>query len=96
MTDETEAPAHIGRPTVVFMHGVRMGADDYASFAAVRVRYDGDSLTITKGPALAGWLADETPVRVKDAEESMPMNAANMQEFQNFMAHWLRGEDWED
>ena len=94
MTDETLA--HVGRSTVVFMHGVRVGADDYDSFAAVRVRYDGDSLTITKGQALDGWLTDETPVRVKDAEETIPMNVANMQEFQKFMAHWLRGEDWED
>lgn len=94
MTDET--PAHVGRQTVVFMHGVRMGADDYDAFAAVRIRYDGDSMTITKCQALDGWLTDETPVRVKDGEEPIPLNVANMQEFQKFMADWLRGCEEED
>jgi hypothetical protein len=52
---------------------------DYESRKAIRARYDAGSMTITKGPALAAWLAE--------APEDPRQNVRDA--FLAFMARWL-------
>ena len=66
---------HLARPCTVWS---RTGADGEAR-EAIRARYDAGSMTITKGPALAAWLAeapDGPPGTVRDS-------------FLAFMGRWL-------
>ncbi|MCA3573123.1 MAG: hypothetical protein IOC86_04350 [Aestuariivirga sp.] len=74
MSDAPSVP-HLARPCAVWF---RIGADG-ENRKAIRARYDAGSMTITKGPALAAWLAEapEDPLQnVRDA-------------FLAFMARWL-------
>lgn len=75
MPDAPSAPL-LSRPCTVFLHD---GPGDYESRKAIRARYDAGSMTITKGPALAAWLAE--------AHEDPRQNVQDA--FLTFMARWL-------
>lgn len=75
MTDAPSVPP-LSRPCTVFLHD---GPGDYESRKAIRARYDAGSMTITKGPALAAWLAE--------APEDPRQNVRDA--FLAFMARWL-------
>lgn len=74
------------KPVAVFL---RPGPGDYDSMIALRVNHDDGSLTITKGPALDGWLGDESPCRRNAGMVTHEVNVASLAQF---IENWLRGQ----
>lgn len=74
------------KPVAVFL---RPGPGDYDSMIALRVNHDDVSLTITKGPALGGWLSDVSPCRRNVGMITREVNVASLAQF---IENWLRGQ----
>lgn len=58
---------------------------------AVRITGDAEMLNITKGPALQGWLTDETKIVTEEGETTV--KEENIRRMQKLLGQWLRGEE---
>ena len=74
---------------ITCLHGLFCNGPE--SVNALRITGDADTIILTKGPALAGWLTDNTKIVVEDRETTV--KDENMHQVQQLMAKWLRGEE---
>jgi hypothetical protein len=76
---------------VVALHG--FFAAGMEGCDAVRVTGDDQMLVLTKGPALSGWLTDETKIVTDEGETTV--KDENIRQMQKLLGQWLRGEEIE-
>jgi carbonic anhydrase len=74
----------------VAMHGFSTAGTERCD--AVTITGDDQSLTLTKGPALHGWLTDETKIATDEGETTV--KDENMRLMQQLLVAWLRGEEF--
>jgi hypothetical protein len=74
---------------VVALHGFFAAGAEGCD--AVRVAGDDQMIVLTKGPALHGWLTDETEIITDEGETTV--KDENMRLMQKLLCQWLRGEE---
>lgn len=72
---------------IVCLHGFYEGKGG----AALTIRGDENSVTLTKGPMLDGWLADSSKIIVDEGETTV--SAENYRRLAIMLGQWLRGEE---
>jgi hypothetical protein len=76
---------------VVALHG--FFAAGMEGCDAVRIVGDDQLLTFTKGPALPGWLTDETKIVTDEGETTV--KDENIRQMQKLLGQWLHGEEFD-